>query len=497
MKYFSGHENYYQAYGLDNDPFPEDIFDNIIYITPELNHRLELIKHLLEFSQQLLLVTGPPEAGKSTLCGYLPSTFAGNWSTGIISASEYMTPEALATSIIDQVYPDNDTRTGTAITRLHEYLEYCGRRQMLPVIMIDDGHKLSLDALAFILQLNTLNYNETRFRFVIFADPGINATLDDPRIKVATTGIIHSINIPLLTEAQTSAYLEYRLRSSGNINEYPFAGEDTNHIYKVSGGAPGRINRLARQALQDPALSSAAGPGLWVRNILQQLPNPILGAVIICLAIGVYFYARLRPVDGQSQTIAIALPSQETLAHPVPVSRTATDPDFTEPGPSPSSLNTVADAPEQLEPAKPALQADVKGSIEPRQQPEPMVITPPQPIPAPASTGPESMSRLFAGLKDGNWVRSQDPGHYVLQLIGARDVKTLEQYLAGAPEIRSKLAVIATWNAGKPWYVFIYGMYPDRDTAVAAASKLPAVVRSSQPWPRTVASVLIDLQKTE
>ncbi|MBF8270492.1 MAG: AAA family ATPase, partial [Gammaproteobacteria bacterium] len=95
--------------------------------------------------------------------------------------------------------------------------------------------------LAFILQLNTLTYNETRFRFVIFADPGINAVLDDPRIKVATTGIIHSINIPLLTEAQTSAYLEYRLQAAGKINQYPFTDKDSNNIYKVSGGAPGKI----------------------------------------------------------------------------------------------------------------------------------------------------------------------------------------------------------------------------------------------------------------
>ncbi|MBF8270491.1 MAG: hypothetical protein HW386_2200 [Gammaproteobacteria bacterium] len=107
------------------------------------------------------------------------------------------------------------------------------------------------------------------------------------------------------------------------------------------------------------------------------------------------------------------------------------------------------------------------------------------------------MSRIFTGLKNDSWVRTQNPGNYVLQLIGARDIKTLEQYLEGVPEIRAKLAVITTYKAGKPWYVFIYGIYPNRETAVADVSKLPAVVRKGEPWPRTVASVLIDLQKTQ
>ena len=107
------------------------------------------------------------------------------------------------------------------------------------------------------------------------------------------------------------------------------------------------------------------------------------------------------------------------------------------------------------------------------------------------------MGRIFPGLRDDNWVRAQDPGHYVLQLIGARDIRTLELYLADAPEIRSGLAVITTWNAGNPWYVFIYGIYPDRDAAVADLGRLPAVIRKGEPWPRTIASVLSDLQKTQ
>ena len=67
MKLFSEHDDYYFKHGLDRDPFPKDGIDNIVFTSPELNQRIELIKHLLEFSQQLVVVTTPSGGGKTTL----------------------------------------------------------------------------------------------------------------------------------------------------------------------------------------------------------------------------------------------------------------------------------------------------------------------------------------------------------------------------------------------------------------------------------------------
>jgi len=511
VKYFSDHEEYYLRYRLDNDPFPEVTADNILYVSPELNHRLELIKHLLEFSQQMVLVTAPPEAGKSTLCGYLPTTFDDNWPTGVVAASETMDLESLADAIVGQIYPDDKSRSGTAVNRLQKYLEYCDREHKLPVILIDDGHKLSIDALSFILQLNALTHNATRFRFIIFADPRINTALDDPRIKVATTGIIHSINIPLLTEAQTAAYLEYRLLASGKVDPYPFTDQDASHIYKVSGGAPGRINRLARQAMLDPAiLADGQGMLLSVLAPLRRLRNPILSALVICLAIGVYYYARERAAKQPPLTIAVALPPEQnhpgvtTSSRPQPLppvpEQAQEEPDMA--AGTPASATELSESAPQMV-AAPGPQSGANEDLRSPPLPVPKA-EPPAPVtsaprtsapPQSATARPEPRTGAFAGLKDSDWIRSQDPGQYVLQLIGARDLKSLEQYLAAAPALRPKLVFISTYNAGKPWYVFLYGMYRDHDSAVADVATLPAVVRKGQPWPRTVASVQSDLQK--
>ena len=45
----------------------QDQQSNLNFITPELTHRVELILHLLEYSNHLVIVKGEHESGKTTL----------------------------------------------------------------------------------------------------------------------------------------------------------------------------------------------------------------------------------------------------------------------------------------------------------------------------------------------------------------------------------------------------------------------------------------------
>jgi len=61
-------------------------------------------------------------------------------------------------------------------------------------------HKLSLDTLGFILQLNALSCNDTRFRIIIFADDRINAVLDDLPARLAELAGNDASYLPLLRD---------------------------------------------------------------------------------------------------------------------------------------------------------------------------------------------------------------------------------------------------------------------------------------------------------
>lgn len=449
----SEREEYYLSYGLDRDPFPEGGIDNIFYITPELNQRIELIKHLLDNSRQVLIITGPGESGKSTLAKYLLSVFDDGRPVSRVWATKDMDREILAGMILEDTQHLGESSTVSSVSRLHQYLEFCDMEQRQPLIIIDDGHWLSIDTLNFILQMNALDHNNTRFRFVIFAGEEINRTLESPGIKMSDTGIVHSISLPLIAPDQVPDYLQHRLDSSGNVNRYPFSDRDADYMYRVSGGAPGRINRLARQAMQDPAdygQTKESPYDVLKTTVLRGIRNPVVIGTIISLGIVLYY-------------VTVGGPGEQPRA------------------PAATRGTITREAEEVAEPPR-----AVSPPVE--------TVTTPEPDVEPEQDRP--LSAMLAGIRGNDWIRAQAPDSYALQMIGARDIRTLEKFLATVPEMRDRLAILTTSNAGRPWYVFLYGLYPDRAAAVADLAGLPPEARVNQPWARAFSSIHQDLDKS-
>jgi DamX protein len=202
------------------------------------------------------------------------------------------------------------------------------------------------------------------------------------------------------------------------------------------------------------------------------------------VAVVAYHLAGRQPAEPARRIIPIQLPGEtETLLQVTDARRVAA---------VPAGAAAMAVAPPATTMPEPEMTAV---TVPPA--PEPAVTAAPVTRAGTAANDrAQPLSRAFTGLKDAAWLRTQNPGNYVLQLIGAREIRTLEKYLENAPGVRAKLAIISTTNAGQPWHIFVYGIYTDRDAAMADVNQLPAAIRRPQPWPRTVASVLQDLDRT-
>ncbi|MEE8320582.1 MAG: AAA family ATPase, partial [Gammaproteobacteria bacterium] len=145
---------YYQHYGCDHDPFPEET-DEILHLTPDLEHRLELIRHLLEYSDHLLLVSGQAYAGKTALCDLLCREADENWSVCKVTATDQLGVTSVINSLleIDDHSQRAESHTVANTNDLFSWLRSCDRKQIIPVLLLDDAHKLNDDVLVFILQL--------------------------------------------------------------------------------------------------------------------------------------------------------------------------------------------------------------------------------------------------------------------------------------------------------------------------------------------------------
>ena len=86
------------------------------------------------------------------------------------------------------------------------------------------------------------------------------------------------------------------------------------------------------------------------------------------------------------------------------------------------------------------------------------------------------------------WLQQQNPRHYVLQIRAVGSETALKKYIQ-THRLEDKAAYFRTMRDGKPWFSLVYGLYPDREAAVAAKARLPAGIRKQGGWPRSIESI--------
>jgi len=106
----------------------------------------------------------------------------------------------------------------------------------------------------------------------------------------------------------------------------------------------------------------------------------------------------------------------------------------------------------------------------------------------------ESVPDILSGVKGSNWLRQQPAEAYVLQLVSAQYLSNIKNLLSGQSNIQDQFSGYVKYTpSGKPRYLLLYGIYPNGKTARAAIDQLPMELQSINPWPRTIADVIKEL----
>jgi DamX protein len=99
------------------------------------------------------------------------------------------------------------------------------------------------------------------------------------------------------------------------------------------------------------------------------------------------------------------------------------------------------------------------------------------------------------GIKGENWYRQQDRSAYVLQLISASNIANVIELLEGMPGVQDQMSGYVKYTpSGRPRFLLFYGVYPDRDSAIAATSNIPARFRALNPYPRVVDNIIDEIE---
>lgn len=435
---------YIARLGLHSAPFGERIDGRFLYLDPDRAQRLSLIQHLTQYSELLLIVKGARGSGKTSLLDYYSAQADAQWRVCRIQAHTMMDANGLLDAIVAGFGLDvADADPRELVYRYAADQHHAGR---IPVLLIDDAHELPADALEAIFLLADAETADGAglLRILLFCEPQIEALLDAPALRPHKARITHTLDMPLLDDEQTAAYLRQRLAAAGYHGPALFTDREIRHIHKAAQGLPGRVNAIAHQRLlQGGNARRGISLSALTRGFNRRSVMLAGGGLVILLALWALqdrINALFQPAPAPTQTVSLAVPA-------TPIGAATTTPLGTQPATGPGV-------------ARPA------GTTPQRPVSRPAPVTPPaaigpasgQPIaashriePTAAGTGRTPMpapspSRVQIPVPVKIPARSGAPRLTGISPSPVADVRTPQVLTLSGSGFRPGLAVIVAWN---------------------------------------------------
>ncbi len=491
------------------DPFVDAHGGKSYFVTPALRQRIDLLRHLIEFGRQIIVLTGPPGAGKSTLLDRIVDGHEKRWRVLRFVAGPTLNHATLLGKIASELGIDHPTADDAALAdAIRKNVNAANQRGETTILAIDNAHALPADTYACLTRLAHCVEESAELKVLLSADPAHSPLIDQLQGAASQHTLVHVVEVPRLNGGQTQAMLTHRWNAAYGNDEIPLDAAEMSQIYQQSNGIPGKAIVLARQVQV-----LAGSPERPLRDPAQRYL--IGGVAIILVFIAFAFFNADDPDLGQATQIELEL-TTEPIAEPITALTPRVEPPLRqlEAPVSPPEMTTeprdaaTGDAVPGTPP--PAIKVAVPASEDPTPSPKTLAAEPGKPpatdptaaLPraptaekaAPRSTATMAQTSPVAAAKPAaeryslDWLRSRSDNGYVLQLFGVRDLAAAMKFIKQR-RISGKSAVFVTRHDDAPWYAVVYGYYPDRAAARAAIGHLPAELAAAKPWARPVESL--------
>ncbi|MCW8934647.1 MAG: SPOR domain-containing protein [Gammaproteobacteria bacterium] len=509
--------------GLSKQPFANEILtEKSFFNTQSLTKISDSLIHQIQFSDLLLLVEGEHGSGKTSLFRKFIQTEIAN--------TKSLSMQAEATDTLMQIQQKMSIHLqdlGDA-NHLDENLKNLQMFDQTPLIIMDNSHVLSDTTLQelFRYQHQLKQEHDVTLKILLLANSGMSDTLQ--KITDIQADQIYVQVMPKLSPKQVDNFITHRLRSAGYTDEPLLTNNDIQQLLKKTNGTPLEIMNQAAQLI-DKIIQHRLNPPTptWIKTL------SIIFILLIIIA-GAYFYFLFDKTESEpseqmplttssieetsindvtdvinvlesDQTTAdtVEVESENEAVDTIPVAETITEPAATElkEPENITSINTktqsiekviadVAPPPQVSKPAELKSTPDIQQKTEQKAAQVEVktkanikaAVNPAVPV------NPVLLELEKMGLRDANWLNSQNSQNWTLQLLGARDPETLLKF-AQRNQLSTNAAWYKTWLTSKPYYVMVYGSYNSRENARNAIAGLPPQLRSLKPWVKSMKSV--------
>ena len=515
---------------LNLEPFGDAV--QLFFQGGQRQHNLETLRHLVNFGDMVLLLTGDSGSGKTTLIGELKKCVEDNVSVVSLKPSLISNPKKLVSELckkfsVQQVDGEPIARSMDRVTQHFSQDAAIGKRTLL---VVDDAHKTNKEAFQLLVSTFKTLSGEAGVCLLISGRKGVLHSMTLEGVEPDSCSWIHQIQLKPLSRDDATAYVNARLVRAGAVVAPELSGAQSAALHELGKGCPGRINRIAPAVLLDvfgvseEKKRSPKGVSWLLAGISVSL---LISFLVIAYQYNLFYSSSEGEAPATPQADLVVgsdeLSARAKLADAVTREKLPPSPFYLPDGEIKStkelSVASVPEVLESIEESKSAsLEKDMVASVEKRVI-EDVIIQPLEgksdvlvdnvvgiaeasvklntqeatitseaeleTMPLQRVEVTEGVLGRHTAFRSEAWVNKQSSSAYTIQVLGSRSEETTIKYIDKAGDSVRLFYLESTYKGGA-WFVVISNIYSNKESARKALSALPIVIKKQKPWLRSV-----------
>ena len=242
---------YESFYGLTSKPFQLNPDPTFYFASKQHRRATAYLEYGLNQSEGFIVVTGEVGAGKTTIVRGLLNTLDADK----VLAAQLVSTQLDAEDTLRMVaaafgVPTRHQGKSELLLSLEAFLVDATRRGKRCLLIVDEAQNLTPRAVEELRMLSNFQFEtHALLQSFLIGQPEFRGVMQSPHMLQLRQRVIAACHIGPMTQDETQAYIEHRLKCAGYTGPPLFDSGAYEAVYLSSGGIPRRINALCDRLL--------------------------------------------------------------------------------------------------------------------------------------------------------------------------------------------------------------------------------------------------------